>query len=82
MAERSKQGTKAKRASNSKSKARQASNQLQDAATTMAAAGVLDAAEGAENLKAARDVSSASRDMLAGGASDGKLIALTRSSLK
>lgn len=70
MAERSKQGTKTKRSSTSKGKAREAANELQNAAATEATIGVLNTAEGAANLQAASDVSSASRDLLAEGASD------------
>lgn len=70
MAERSKQGTKTKRASTSKSKAREAANGLQDAAATEATIGILNAAQGADDLQAASNISAASRDLLAEGASD------------
>jgi hypothetical protein len=70
MAERRKRETKAKRSSTSKSKGREAANQLQNAATTEAAVGVLNTAEGAADLQAASDMSKASRDSLAKGASD------------
>src|SRR6266487_6964119 len=59
MAERTKQGTKAKRSSTSKSKTREAANQLQNAAATEAAVGVLNTAEGAADLQAASDMSKA-----------------------
>ena len=65
MAERTKQGTKAKLSSTSKSKTREAANQLQNAAATEAAVGVLNVAEGATDLQAASDMSKASRDSLA-----------------
>jgi len=48
MAEKSKQGTEEKRGSSSANQERETADQLQGAATTMAAAGVLDAAGGAE----------------------------------
>src|SRR6266550_1797237 len=70
MAERTKQATKAKRTSPNKSKTRTAAKQLQNAAAEEAAVGVLNTAEGVENLQAASDVSAASRDLLAEGASD------------
>ncbi|TME00322.1 MAG: hypothetical protein E6I80_26275 [Chloroflexi bacterium] len=70
MAEKSKQGTEEKRGSSSANQERETADQLQGAATTMAAAGVLDAAGGAEQLQAASDVATASRVMLAEGASD------------
>ena len=70
MAERTKQATKAKRTSPSKSKTRTAAKQLQNAAAEEATVGVLNTAEGVENLQAASDVSAASRDLLAEGASD------------
>jgi hypothetical protein len=70
MAERSKQGPKAKRSSNSKKKAREAVNGLKDAAATEATLGILNAAEGAGDLQTASNVSAASRDLLAEGASD------------
>ena len=47
--------------------------ELQNAAVEEAAVGVLDAAEGLEDLQAAGDVSAASRDLLAEGASDATL---------
>ncbi len=70
MAERTKPASKAKRATNAKSNASTTAKKLQNAATEEAALGVLDTAEGLEDLQAASDVSSASRDMLAEGASD------------
>src|SRR5216117_2607904 len=70
MAERTKQATKAKRTSPNKSKTRTAAKQLQNAAAEEAAVGVLNTAEGVENLQAASNVSAASRDLLAEGASD------------
>ena len=70
MAERTKQAPKAKRTSTSKSKTTAAAKELQNAAAEEAAVGVLDAAEGLEDLQAASDVSAASRDLLAEGASD------------
>jgi hypothetical protein len=70
MAEQSKKGAKAKRSSTSKTKRREAANQLQNAATMEATVGALNTAEGAADLQAASDVSKASRDLLAKGASD------------
>jgi len=70
MAEPKKRETKAKRSSTNKSKVREAANQLQNAATTEAAVGVLNTAEGAADLQAASDLSKASRDSLAKGSSD------------
>ena len=70
MAERSKQGNKAKRSSSNKSKGREAANGLKAAAATEATIGILDAAEGADDLQTASNVSAASRDLLAEGASD------------
>ncbi|MGZ6368838.1 MAG: hypothetical protein ACXWPS_23135, partial [Ktedonobacteraceae bacterium] len=70
MAERTKQAPKAKRTASSKSKTAAAAKELQNAAVEEAAIGVLDTEEGLEDLEAASDVSSASRDLLAEGASD------------
>jgi hypothetical protein len=70
MAVRTKQAPKAKRTSTSKSKTTAAAKKLQNAAVEEAVVGVLDTAEGLEDLEAAGDVSAASRDLLAEGASD------------